>query len=160
MREYGDALRELAAVNIFAGRPAVQEFRRDALRPRRVLRLRRDRVPDRLASFAAFRRRRPGFDEMAERRLVPVGPHDIVPGGVRDVPAHRRACANAFWRVTPICFEPEWWQATQAEIRTGSLVEVLSYSESRTLRAHGALTSDNTRRFTFSVERRGFAAAA
>ena len=25
--------------------------------------------------------------------------------------------------------DPEWWQATQEEIRTGRLVEVLSYSD-------------------------------
>jgi isocitrate dehydrogenase kinase/phosphatase len=39
VREYGDAIRELVIVNIFAG-DLLFTLRRDALRPRRVLRLR------------------------------------------------------------------------------------------------------------------------
>ena len=48
MRDYGDAHPRARRGQHLRRRPAVQELRRHALRPRRVLRLRRDRVPDRL----------------------------------------------------------------------------------------------------------------
>ena len=74
-------------------RPAVQELRRDALRPRRVLRLRRDRIPGRLQvpadSRPAARLRRNG-----ERRLVSGRAARRLSGGVRHVPAHRRPGAR------------------------------------------------------------------
>ena len=69
-------------------RPPVQELRRHALRARDLLRLRRDRVPDRLqlpqdpAASAGVRRH-------VERRLVRRGSARRLPRGVRDLPAHR-----------------------------------------------------------------------
>jgi len=48
VQEYGSAIREMAQRQHLPGRHAVEELRHDELQPRRLLRLRRDRIHDRL----------------------------------------------------------------------------------------------------------------
>ena len=90
--DYGNAIRDLAAANIFPGDMLLAELRRHELRPGRFLRLRRDRIP--------VRRQLPPHPDGAGRR-VGAGGRALVrrpaprrlPRGVRDLPARRPAPA-------------------------------------------------------------------
>ncbi|KOT06740.1 putative isocitrate dehydrogenase kinase/phosphatase [Burkholderia mallei] len=80
-------------------RHAVQELRRDAPRARRVLRLRRDRIPDRLQRApraAATQRRRRDVG----RAVVHGRPARHLPRNLRAVPARRPARARALPRAS------------------------------------------------------------
>ena len=147
MREYGDALKELAAVNIFAGDLLFKNF--GVTRFGRVVFYDYDEID--YLTDCVFRRipaPPPGYDEMSERRLVSGRPEGHLPGGVRDVPAdRRRARGSASCTTTPSCSTPQWWQAMQREIRSGRLVEVLSYPE--------AVRFRRSRRQAFRPTRRG-----
>jgi isocitrate dehydrogenase kinase/phosphatase len=48
VRDYGQAIQDLASTNIFPGRPVIEEFRRHPPWPRRFLRLRRTMLANRL----------------------------------------------------------------------------------------------------------------
>jgi hypothetical protein len=71
----------------------VQELRRHPLRPGRVLRLRRDRVPHRL-QLPQDSRAPAGLGRDVRRRLVSGGAARRVSRGIQDVPAHRSAHAR------------------------------------------------------------------
>ena len=103
VREYGDAIRELATVNIFAGDLLFKNFGVTRYRPRRLLRLRRDRIPGRLP-VPADSRAPAGLRRDVGRRLVSGRAARRLSGGIRDVPADRRhACARRSWRSTATC---------------------------------------------------------
>ena len=78
MREYGDALKELAAVNIFAGDLLFKNF--GVTRFGRVVFYDYDEIE--YLTDCNFRRippPPPGWDEMSDDVWYPVGPHDIFP---------------------------------------------------------------------------------
>ena len=88
MREYGDAIRELAAVNIFAGDLLFKNF--GVTRFGRVVFYDYDEIEYLTdCNFRKIPPPPPGWDEMSGDVWYPVGPRDVFPGGVRDVPAHR-----------------------------------------------------------------------
>jgi isocitrate dehydrogenase kinase/phosphatase len=90
VRDYGDAIRELAAVNIFPGDLLFKNF--GITRYGRVVFYDYDEIE--YLTDCRFRRipePPPGFDEMSGDVWYPVGPHDVFPRGVRDVPPDRRA---------------------------------------------------------------------
>ncbi len=111
-------------------RPAVQEFRRDALRPGRVLRLRRDRIPHRLHVPPDSARRRPGYDEMSGDVWYPVGPHDVFPEEFATFlltdPRTRESLHLSPRRPADA---RNGGRPRRRDIRTGRLVEVLSYPD-------------------------------
>jgi isocitrate dehydrogenase kinase/phosphatase len=128
MREYGNAIKELAAVNIFAGDLLFKNF--GVTRFGRVVFYDYDEID--LLTNCNFRRipqPPPGFDEMENDVWYPVGPKDIFPeefGTFLLTDAKTREC---FMRFHADLLTPEWWQATQDEIRSGRPVEVLSYGD-------------------------------
>ena len=78
MREYGDAIRELAAANIFAGDLLFKNF--GVTRFGRVVFYDYDEIEYLVdCRFRRFRRCRPGWDEMSGDVWYPVGPHDVFP---------------------------------------------------------------------------------
>ncbi len=129
MREYGDALKELAAVNIFAGDLLFKNF--GVTRFGRVVFYDYDEIE--FLTDCVFRvipPPPPGWDEMSSDVWYPVGPHDIFPEEFETfllTDPKTRACFRAFHADL---LEPQWWQAMQREIATGRLVEVLSYPDS------------------------------
>ena len=88
--EYGDAIKQLAAANIFPGDFLLQELRRHASGSRRLLRLRRAVLPDRVPfprdSARTLPRDGDGRGGLVQRRA-----ERRLPGGVRDLPADRPA---------------------------------------------------------------------
>ena len=128
MREYGDALKELAAVNIFAGDLLFKNF--GVTRFGRVVFYDYDEI-DYLTNchFRRIPQPPPGHDEMENDVWYPVGPKDIFPEEfatflLTDI--RTRAC---FMDCHADLLLPDWWQAMQTEIASGRMVEVLSYSE-------------------------------
>ena len=119
-------------------RPPVQELRRHAVRPRRVLRLRRDRVPHRLQLPQRFRRRRPAGTRCRATSGIRSGRTTCSPRSSRRSCSPTRGRASASCAITPTCSTPRWWQAKQATLRAGKLAEVLSYRRRRALSARRA----------------------
>ena len=128
MREYGDALRELAAVNIFAGDLLFKNF--GVTRFGRVVFYDYDEI-DYLVdcNFRTIPPPPSDWDEMSGDIWYPVGNNDVFPEEFETfllTDPKTRECFRAFHADL---LDPRWWQAMQNEIRSGHLVEVLSYSD-------------------------------
>ncbi len=128
MREYGDALKELAAVNIFAGDLLFKNF--GVTRFGRVVFYDYDEIEYLTAChFRKIPPPPPGWDDMSDDVWYPVGRHDVFPEEFETfllTDPKTRAC---FLSVHADLLDAGWWQAMQAKIRTGRLVEVLSYPD-------------------------------
>ena len=128
MREYGDALKELAAVNIFAGDLLFKNF--GVTRFGRVVFYDYDEIEYLTAcNFRKIPPPPPGWDDMADDIWYPVGPHDVFPEEFETfllTDPKTRAC---FRSMHADLLDAGWWQAMQAKIRTGQLAEVLSYPD-------------------------------
>jgi isocitrate dehydrogenase kinase/phosphatase len=128
MREYGNALKELAAVNIFAGDLLFKNF--GVTRFGRVVFYDYDEI-DYLTN-CNFRRipdPPPGYDDMSDDVWYPVGPKDVFPEEFATFLLTDAKTRECFMRWHADLLSPEWWQAMQREIRSGRLVEVLSYAD-------------------------------
>src|SRR5215470_1336318 len=128
MREYGEAIRELAAVNIFPGDLLSKNF--GVTRFGRIVFYDYDEIEYLVdCNFRAIPPQPPNWDEMSDEIWYTVGRHDIFPeefGNFLFTDAKTRECFRAFHADL---LDPRWWQEMQNEIRSGRLVEVLSYSD-------------------------------
>jgi isocitrate dehydrogenase kinase/phosphatase len=128
MREYGDALKELAAVNIFAGDLLFKNF--GVTRFGRVVFYDYDEIEYLVdCNFRRIPPPPPGWDEMSDDVWYPVARNDMFPEEFETfllTDPRTRAC---FRQAHADLLDPQWWQATQQAIRTGQLVEVLSYPD-------------------------------
>ena len=126
MREYGDALKELAAVNIFAGDLLFKNF--GVTRFGRVVFYDYDEIEYLVAcNFRKIPPPPPGWDDMSDDIWYPVGPHDIFPEEFETFLLTNPKTRACFLAAHADLLDARWWQAMQAEIRTGRLAEVLSY---------------------------------
>ena len=128
MREYGDALKELAAVNIFAGDLLFKNF--GVTRFGRVVFYDYDEID--YLTDCVFRRipaPPPDYDEMSNDVWYPVGPKDIFPEEFATFLLTDAKTRECFLYYHADLLEAQWWQAMQREIRSGRMVEVLSYPE-------------------------------
>ncbi len=128
MREYGDAIKELAAVNIFAGDLLFKNF--GVTRFGRVVFYDYDEIE--YLTTCNFRRippAPPGWDEMSEDIWYAVGPHDVFPEEFETFLLTDPRTRECFRRFHADLLDAPWWQAMQAEIRTSRLAEVLSYND-------------------------------
>jgi len=128
LAEYGDAIRELATVNIFAGDLLFKNF--GLTRFGRVVFYDYDEIE--YLTDCNFRRippPPPGYDDMSGDVWYPVGQHDIFPEEFATFLLTDPRTRESFTYHHADLLTPEWWQATQREIRTGRLVEVLSYPD-------------------------------
>ena len=128
MREYGDALKELAAVNIFAGDLLFKNF--GVTRFGRVVFYDYDEIEYLVdCNFRRIPPPPPGWDDMSDDVWYPVARNDVFPEEFETfllTDPKTRACFRQFHADL---LDPQWWQATQRAIRTGRLVEVLSYPD-------------------------------
>ena len=128
MREYGNAIKELAAVNIFAGDLLFKNF--GVTRFGRVVFYDYDEIE--FLTDCRFRVIPPapsGWDEMSGEVWYPVGPHDVFPEEFETFLLTDPKTRECFRYFHADLLEPAWWQAMQREIATGRLVEVLSYPD-------------------------------
>ena len=129
LREYGDAIRQLAAVNIFAGDLLYKNF--GVTRFGRVVFYDYDEIE--YLTDCRFRRipaPPPGHDEMSGDVWYAVGPRDIFPEEFATFLLTDPGVRADFLRHHADLLDAEWWQGVQRTIREGALPEVLSYPDS------------------------------
>ncbi len=127
VREYGDAIRELATVNIFAGDLLFKNF--GVTRYGRVVFYDYDEIE--YLVDCHFRRMPPpppGFDEMASDVWYPVGPLDVFPEEFATFLLTEPRVRETFLAFHRELLDAQWWQDAQALLARGDLAEVLSYA--------------------------------
>ncbi|MDQ6620198.1 MAG: bifunctional isocitrate dehydrogenase kinase/phosphatase, partial [Pseudomonadota bacterium] len=126
MREYGQALRELAAVNIFPGDLLFKNF--GVSRYGRIVFYDYDEIE--YLADCKFRRipaLPPGHDETSADVWYPVGAHDIFPEEFATFLLTDARTRAAFMSHHAELLDAQWWQGVQREIASGKLAEVLPY---------------------------------
>ena len=140
VHDYGNALRELAAVNIFAGDLLFKNF--GVTRYGRVVFYDYDEieyVTD--CRFRAIPDPPPGFDDTAGEVWYPVGPRDVFPEEFETFLLTDPRVRAAFVERHADLLTPAWWQAAGEAQAGGRAPEVLSYS-SRVRFARAAVRRD------------------
>ena len=129
IRDYGNAIKELAAVNIFAGDLLFKNF--GLTRYGRIVFYDYDEIEYLTdCRFRSIPPPPPGFDDMSGEVWYPVGPHDIFPEEFATFLLTDPRVREAFMAFHADLLAPGWWQRTQQAIREGRQTEVLSYPES------------------------------
>ncbi len=129
LREYGDAIAQLARANIFAGDLLFKNF--GVTRFGRVVFYDYDEIE--YLTDVRFRRippPPPGFDEMAGDPWYAVGPRDVFPEEFATFLLTDPAIREDFMRHHAHLLDALWWQSVQRTIASGDVPEVLSYPES------------------------------
>jgi len=127
VREYGDAIRELATVNIFAGDLLFKNF--GVTRYGRVVFYDYDEIE--YLADCRFRRipePPPGYDEMSSEVWYPVGPLDVFPEEFATFLLTDARVREAFMAFHRDLLDAAWWQGVQQRIASGLEAEVLSYA--------------------------------
>ena len=129
LREYGDAIRELAAVDIFCGDLLFKNF--GVTRHGRVVFYDYDEIE--YLTDCRFRRIPPppdGHDEMSGEIWYDVGPRDVFPEEFVTFLLTDGAIRDDFLRYHRDLIDAGWWQRMQAAVRAdAALPEVLSYPD-------------------------------
>ena len=129
MRDYGNALKELAAVNIFPGDLLFKNF--GVTRYGRVVFYDYDEIEYLTdCRFRAIPARPPDVDELSDEVWHPVGPHDVFPEEFARFLLTDASIRRAFVACHSDLLDAAWWQAMQEANRGGAQIEVLSYPES------------------------------
>lgn len=129
MREYGDAIKDMVAANIFPGDMLYKNF--GVTRSGRIVFYDYDEVQ--YVTDCVFRRIPPPRtpeDEMSAEPWYTVGPNDVFPEEFGSFLLGNRALRDAFMKHHGDLLEPEFWQHKQARIRAGVLEDVFPYPES------------------------------
>ncbi|KJV49175.1 isocitrate dehydrogenase [Pantoea sp. BL1] len=124
--EYGDAIRQLAAANIFPGDMLFKNFGMtrhgrvvfydyDEIRPMTELQF-RDVPPARYEE-----------DELQAEPWYSVGPDDVFPETFRYALCSEPGTGKLLQTLHPQLFDPGWWRALQARIRQGHIEEVIAW---------------------------------
>jgi isocitrate dehydrogenase kinase/phosphatase len=128
IRDYGDALRQIAIVNIFPGDLLFKNF--GVTRFGRVVFYDYDEieyVTD--CRFRSIPPPPPGYDEMSGDVWYPVGPHDVFPEEFATFLLTDPEVRASFLAHHAELLDAAWWRSVQATIGEGALPEVLSYPE-------------------------------
>ena len=126
--EYGRAIRELAAVNIFAGDLLFKNF--GMTRYGRVVFYDYDEIEYMTdCAFRAIPSAPPGHDETSGEVWYRVGPRDMFPEEFATFLLTDPRNRAAFVRHHAELLDAGWWQRTQAAILASGAAEVLSYGD-------------------------------
>lgn len=128
LAEYGHAIRQLAAANIFPGDLLFKNF--GLTRYGRVIFYDYDEIE--YMADCVFRRippPPPGHDEMSGDVWYPVGPRDIFPEEFETFLLTDPRNREAFRRHHAELLDAAWWQRMQQAIQAGHMPEVLSYPD-------------------------------
>ena len=137
IRDYGNALKELAAINIFPGDLLFKNF--GVTRYGRVVFYDYDEIEYLTdCRFRAIPARPPGVDELSDEVWHPVGAQDVFPEEFARFLLTDPSIRRAFVAFHDDLLHPAWWQAMQEANRGGSQIEVLSYPESVRFRSAAA----------------------
>ena len=128
IRDYGDALKQLAAVNIFAGDLLFKNF--GVTRFGRIVFYDYDEIE--YVTDCHFRRIPPppaGHEEMEGEVWYPVGERDVFPEEFATFLLTDPAVRADFLKYHADLLDAAWWQAAQARLADDGLPEVLSYPD-------------------------------
>jgi isocitrate dehydrogenase kinase/phosphatase len=142
VRDYGDALKELARIDIFAGDLLFKNF--GVTRYGRVVFYDYDEIE--YLSACRFREipaPPTGVDELAGEVWYPVGPHDVFPEEFATFLLTDPVVREAFVAFHADLLGAAWWRAMQEANRAGRAAEVLSYPDS--VRFRGAAATPPSR---------------
>ncbi len=124
--EYGNALRQLSAANIFPGDMLFKNF--GVTRHGRVVFYDYDEIC--YLTECNFRRVPPPRypeDEMAAEPWYSIGPDDVFPEEFRAYLTVRQDVRQVFNQFHSEIFDPEYWQGLQQAINAGDVVDVFPY---------------------------------
>ncbi len=130
--DYGDAIRELAAANIFAGDFLLKNF--GVTRQGRVVFYDYDELC--LLTDCRFRKLPPPRNPEDEMSAVPwfnVGENDVFPEEFRSFLGLPRPLLDLFERRHGEVFTPEFWKELQRRHQSGEILDFYPYSESARL---------------------------
>jgi len=128
IRDYGDALKQLAAVNIFAGDLLFKNF--GVTRFGRIVFYDYDEIE--YITDCRFKRippPPPNHDEMSNEVWYPVGPTDIFPEEFGTFLLTDHGVRTDFMACHADLLDADWWKAVQERLSGGELPEVLSYPD-------------------------------
>jgi isocitrate dehydrogenase kinase/phosphatase len=129
IREYGDAIAQLARANIFAGDLLYKNF--GVTRFGRVIFYDYDEIEYLTdCNFRKIPPPPPGFDDMSDDVWYAVGPRDVFPEEFETFLLTDPRIREDFLRHHANLLDAGWWQDVQRQIRSGSVPEVLSYPDS------------------------------
>jgi len=129
IRDYGNAIKELAAINIFAGDLLFKNF--GVTRYGRVVFYDYDEIEYLTdCRFRTIPKTPAGIDDMSGEVWYPVGPHDVFPEEFATFLLTDPGVRDAFLAFHADLLDARWWQAMQQKNRDGRQIEVLSYPES------------------------------
>lgn len=132
VRQYGDAIRELAAANIFPGDMLFKNF--GVTRLGRVVFYDYDEI-QRMTEMN-FRRIPPAPYEEAELAAepwYPVGPNDVFPEEFSRFLLGNPKIRAAFLKHHRDLLEAEWWQACRERVIQGRIEDIFPYDQNRRL---------------------------
>ena len=129
MRDYGDALRELAAINIFPGDLLFKNF--GVTRYGRIVFYDYDEIEYMTdCNFRPIPPQPPGWDDMSSDVWYSVGPHDVFPEEFATFLLTDPQLRNAFVAFHADLLGAPWWDAMRQANASGRQIEVLSYPAS------------------------------
>jgi len=132
VRDYGDAVKELAAANIFPGDLLEKNF--GVTRHGRVVFYDYDELC--LMTECTFRSipaPREPEDDLAAEPWFPVGENDIFPEEFARFLSMSRRLQEEFTRRHPELFDPGFWSDIQARLRAGEIMDVFPYPREKRL---------------------------
>ncbi len=126
MDEYGNAIKQLAAANIFPGDMLLKNF--GVTRHGRVVFYDYDEIqPLTECNFRRIPEPRNEAEEMASKPWYTVGPNDIFPEEFRLFFSGNQRARKAFDELHSDIYEAEFWQRLQDQIRSGYVESFFPY---------------------------------
>jgi isocitrate dehydrogenase kinase/phosphatase len=126
--DYGKAIKQLAAVNIFPGDMLLKNF--GVTRLRTVVFYDYDEIV--FLTDCNFRRIPPARyyeDEMSGEPWYSVGPNDIFPEEFARFLVGRQDIREIFFRLHGDLYDVDFWKTTQEQLRRGEIVDVFPYHQ-------------------------------
>jgi isocitrate dehydrogenase kinase/phosphatase len=133
VEEYGNAIKQLAAANIFPGDMLLKNF--GVTRHRRVIFYDYDEIcflTD--CNFRTIPEPRTYEEEMSSEPWYHVGVNDIFPEEFRSFLIGRIEVRDIFFEIHAEIFEPKFWQNLQKRIREGEVLDVFPYRQKSRLK--------------------------
>lgn len=130
VEEYGNAIKQLAAANIFPGDMLFKNF--GITRHGRVVFYDYDEIrPMDELHFRDVPQARYDEDEMSAEPWYSVGPDDVFPETFRYALCSEAATGALLQQLHPELFEAGWWRAQQQRIRQGHVEETIAWRQAQ-----------------------------
>jgi len=124
--EYGNAIKQLAAANIFPGDMLLKNF--GVTRHGRVVFYDYDEImPLTDCNFRTIPQPRNDAEEMASTPWYSVGPNDIFPEEFRLFFSGNQRARKVFEVLHKDLYEATFWQGLQAQVRSGYVADIFPY---------------------------------